>query len=375
MESYDYTIIGGGIFGVYAAIHLAAKGAKICLVEKEKQLFGKASTVNQARIHSGYHYPRSIATARLSEDNKARFIKDHEPFINKAFSHFYAIDKYSSVTDAAQFERFCEHLDIPCKRVLDYSFFNKNRIEALFQVEEYSFDPVLISAFYQKKLIGLKNVFIKKETEIKKVDPGIDEYEIHLQNADSQFFTKVKTKNVISAAYAGTNGVLDLFGFPQIELTHEIAEMVFVKTNQNIDFGLTVMDGQFCSIMPYGLSGFLSLSSVAYTPHDISKENSPVFDCQSKNLKCSPIFLKNCNDCSVRPKSNFSKMKNQIQGYLNEDTILEYHHSKFTIKSKLKSSHIDDSRPTRITQLSENPGFYCIFAGKINSIYEIEKIL
>ena len=53
----------------------------------------------------------------------------------------------------------------------------------------------------------------------------------------------------------------------------------------------------------------------------------------------------------------------------------KYLHSKFTVKSKLRSSHIDDSRPTQITKPIEKPGFYCIFAGKINSIYEVEKLI
>ena len=47
----------------------------------------------------------------------------------------------------------------------------------------------------------------------------------------------------------------------------------------------------------------------------------------------------------------------------------------FTIKSKLRANYIDDGRPTEIAIMRENPRFYCIFAGKINSIYEIEKIL
>ena len=58
------------------------------IIEKEKELFKKASIVNQARLHSGYHYPRSVATARMSDDNKARFTADHKDFINFEFQKF-----------------------------------------------------------------------------------------------------------------------------------------------------------------------------------------------------------------------------------------------------------------------------------------------
>jgi len=53
----------------------------------------------------------------------------------------------------------------------------------------------------------------------------------------------------------------------------------------------------------------------------------------------------------------------------------QYFTSMFTVKSKLKANFIDDGRPTEISVLHEEPRFYCVFAGKINSIYEIEKVV
>ena len=55
----------------------------------------KASIVNQARITLGYHYPRSIATAIISNEYRERFINDHKMFINKKYKKYYAIDKLS----------------------------------------------------------------------------------------------------------------------------------------------------------------------------------------------------------------------------------------------------------------------------------------
>jgi hypothetical protein len=139
--------------------------------------------------------------------------------------------------------------------------------------------------------------------------------------------------------------------------------------------GLTVMDGPFGSIMPYGLSGLLSLSSVAYTHHAISTDEMPVFDCQTpEDNSCTPRAPGICTDCSRRPASNAQKMLAQMKRYFSDVVQFEYLFSYFTIKSKLQASYIDDGRPTEISMLSESPRFYCLFAGKINSIYEVEKI-
>ena len=114
MQQFDYIVIGGGIFGCYAALFLAEKGGKVALIEKENHLFQKASLVNQARLHSGYHYPRSVATAAMSDEHKERFTLEHKAFVHTSFEKFYAIDRFGSFTDPQQFERFCAYLNIPC---------------------------------------------------------------------------------------------------------------------------------------------------------------------------------------------------------------------------------------------------------------------
>jgi hypothetical protein len=180
----------------------------------------------------------------------------------------------------------------------------------------------------------------------------------------------------INATYAAINGINALFGLDDIPLTHEISEMCYVTSPQFGQRGLTVMDGPFGSIMPYGKSGLLSLSSVAYTHHKISYETLPVFDCQQDHhAYCTPPSPGQCTSCTHRPTSNAQKMLGQMQRYFADGVRFDYWFSYFTIKSKLKASHIDDGRPTEIVQLSDRPRFYALFAGKINSIYEVEKVI
>ena len=65
-------------------------------------------------------------------------------------------------------------------------------------------------------------------------------------------------------------------------------------------------------------------------------------------------------------------MQRQLLHYLEDEVVLQYQFSMYTIRSKLQYSYIDDGRPTIATKLNSSPDYYCLFAGKINSIYEIE---
>ena len=374
-ETYDFAIIGGGLFGAYAALFLAEKGCRVVVVEKEKQLMAKASIVNQARLHSGYHYPRSIATALMSDDNKARFTRDHQAFIHSSFDKYYAIDRYGSLTDGAQFERFCNFIGLVCKRLDKHPSIKLDRLEALFLTQEYTFDPILMADFYRQRLKEAPSITVLKYHELEKAEQDTNRWQMTLKDLATNTSKELLVEQVINATYANSNGVNRRFGLSDIPLMHEISEMAFVTSPQLKDLGLTIMDGQFASIMPYGLSGLLSLSSVAYTHHKVAHSPLPQFDCQTINTDCRPDFPSICNRCIARPASNYDKMKRQIQLYLREEVQLFYLGSMFTIKSKLKANHIDDGRPTEIAILRENPRFYCIFAGKINSIYEIEKVV
>lgn len=374
---FDAVIIGGGIFGCYAALYLAGKGARVALLEKENRLFQKASLVNQARLHGGYHYPRSVATAALSDEHKERFTAEHRQFVNFAFEKYYAIDRFGSFTDPQQFERFCRHLNIPCERIQEHPLFNFNRLEALYKTVEYSFDPVLLGEHYRSRVETHADIVVFKNTRITKASSDGPNWHLEIESPLITHHSSLIAPTVINATYAATNAVNRLFGVRDIDLTHEISEIAFITSGQFRDMGLTVMDGPFGSIMPYGLSGLLSLSSVAYTHHKISYDNLPRFDCQQPELdpRCRPEAPGICTECERRPPSNAGKMLRQMQQYFADSVHFEHLFSYFTIKSKLKASYIDDGRPTEISMLCERPRLYCLFAGKVNSIYEIEKIV
>ena len=375
MKKYDFLIIGGGIFGLHTAKYLSKKNKKICIIEKEDTLMQKASIVNQARIHSGYHYPRSIATALISNEYRERFINDHKMFINKKYKKYYAIDKFSSLTSSLQFEKFCKFLNIKCKEAKNLDYVNYARLDKLFLTEEYSFDPIMIAEYYKEKIKQNSKIEVKISTSVFEAEMLNGSWLIKSHNHMTDEYEKFEAVSVINATYSNINTINNLFRMPLIKMVHEITEMAFISAPKIKDIGLTVMDGQFCSIMPYGLSGLHSLYSVVYSVHSVDFNSEPNFTCQKINKNCLPSFTSVCNTCKAKPMSNSKKMKRQLSNYLSKNVKLQYQFSMYTIRTKLQYNHVDDGRPTEVTKMNSKPEFFCLFSGKINSIYEIESKL
>ena len=95
---YDTIIIGGGFFGCGLAVFLKkSQGNNVVVLERETELLQRASYANQARVHNGYHYPRSILTALRCRVNFPRFVEDYKECIFSEFEKYYAVGKIFSI--------------------------------------------------------------------------------------------------------------------------------------------------------------------------------------------------------------------------------------------------------------------------------------
>jgi L-2-hydroxyglutarate oxidase LhgO len=148
-RSVDAVIIGGGFYGCAIAVYLAEQRGlrNILLAERATGLLTRASYNNQARVHNGYHYPRSFTTAYRSRVNLPRFVRDHPAAIKKDFTKLYAIAQRNSKVSARQFVRFCREIGARLEPA-DISFrqmFEPRLIEDIFVVEEYAFDTAALA--------------------------------------------------------------------------------------------------------------------------------------------------------------------------------------------------------------------------------------
>ena len=160
-------------------------------------------------------------------------------------------------------------------------------------------------------------------------------------------------------------------------IKYELCEIILCTVSDELkNTGITVMDGPFFSIMPFGKTGLHSLTSVTFTPHMTSYDAVPTFPCQKNSGGfCTPSRLGNCNDCPAKPQSAWPFMSNLARKYLKDSLKFEYASSLYSMKPILKASEIDDSRPTVIKKYSESPTFVSVLSGKINTVYDLDEVL
>ena len=372
MSSYDKIIMGAGLYGLYAARYCGRKGQSVLLLEKDDKPFTRATTINQARVHMGYHYPRSLSTAKRSADYFERFVEDFPSSIKSDFTQVYATSAHFSWTNAPEFRRFCASADIMCDDISPEKYFKPGMCDGAYLTREYTYDAVLLRRQLMDDLAVLPGVQLRYNSGVVAIEQAAGGWRVHTADGITE-----EGKYLLNAGYASVNEVNALAGFEPFNIKYELCEMILCEVDEALrDVGITVMDGPFFSIMPFGHTGMHSLTSVTFTPHLTSWDKLPTFPCQqAKGTHCSPQNLDNCNECPAHPQSAWPSMSQLARKYLRDEYGFRYKGSLFSMKPILKASEVDDSRPTLVRVLSKAPRFISVLSGKINTVYDLEEVL
>ena len=376
IESYDKIIIGAGLYGLYSALFCAKRGNRVLVLEKDPAPFMRATYINQARVHQGYHYPRSLSTAIKSAYYFERFNKDFDFCIHREFEKVYATSAKYSWSDREQFMDFCKAAKIPCQELHPGQFFKDDMCDGVFLTREYTYDAMILRDYFVQELSKYTNVTIQYSCDIESINK--DNKECFVNYKFTRGGVSASAPFLLNATYASTNQIQNLLGFEGFKIKYELCEIILCNVNYRLKpYGITVMDGPFFSIMPFGKTPYHSLTSVTFTPHVTSiGQKLPQFDCQCRSGGyCSQAQLGNCNECPAKPVSAYPYMSNLAHKYLKDEYGFDYVSSLFSMKPILVASEIDDSRPTVIKIHSEHPTFVSVLSGKINTVYDLDEVL
>jgi len=358
-ERRDAIVIGGGFYGCTLAVHLRrVRGADVLLVEAGDELLTRASYANQARVHNGYHYPRSFLTGLRSRVNFERFVREHARCIVDEFDKYYAIGRSFSKVTAAQFEIFCARIGAPLEPAPPAveRLFRPERIERVFRAREVAFDAARLRATVADELEAC-GVPTRLRTRALSATREGDGLRVHIEGPDGP--AELRVERAFNCTYSGLNGLLCGSGLEPIPLKHEWTELALVEVPPELEgLGVTVMCGPYFSLMPFPPRGLHTLSHVRYTPHaEWRQERGPE--------RASP-------DPDALPRrSHFEHMVRDAARYLPAVAGCRHVDSLWEVKTVLPRSEVDDSRPILYKEADGLPGLTSIMGSKIDNVYDM----
>lgn len=361
----DAVVIGGGFYGSAIAIYLVKQRGlnKVLLIERESNLLTRASHNNQARVHNGYHYPRSFTTAFRSRVNYPKFLQDWPAAIKQDFTKLYAISRRNSKVTARQFERFCHEIGAkiqPADPGLK-NLFETRLIEDVFLVEECAFDTKKLAQWAKIELAdnGIELHFDSRVLDISSLPEN--ELSVTIERKDLSR-DSINCRYVFNCTYSGLNQLSGDYPGTQTGLKHEVTEMALMKMPDALkNIGITVMDGPFFSLMPFPSRDLHTLSHVRYTPHFNWKDECGIDPYQK-------LY-------SYEKLTRMDRMVRDVRRYLPAVIDAKYVESIFEIKTVLIKNEGDDGRPILFERHRDQPGCYSILGGKIDNIYDaLEKL-
>lgn len=352
---YDAAVVGAGLYGSLVALHLAdRRGARVVLLEKDGDILRRASYGNQARVHNGYHYPRSLRTGLRSHVNYARFVDEYRDCIVDEFAQYYAIARKNSRVNANQFERFCRRVEAPLRPAPERvtRWFDASLIERVYRVEECAFDATALRTRIRRRLHD-STVELRLDTEAVSVAAdGSESTEVTYRRDGA--VSRLRAARVYNCTYSRLNELLRASGLAPVPVKHEVAEIALVRVPEELEeAGVTVMCGPFFSVMPFPAEGLHSLSHVRYTPHFawFAGNGRPPEPSAAGKGGGDPYRVLE----AYEKPSRFEHMRRDAARYL---------------PALADCRHVD-SRPILLRRHEEAPGVTTVLGSKIDNVFDV----
>jgi voltage-gated potassium channel Kch len=321
-------IAGAGIYGATSAIRLAERGHKVTLFDP-LGVMRAASAINQYRVHSGYHYPRSPETIIETLEARREFIEAFAPAIVRNSRHYYAIAREGSRTRPQEYERIMGSHGLPL-HARRPDWINFEYIDRCYEVDENIYDPDLLRWVIESRLAALEIKF----------EQGSFSREAR---GDYDF--------VVWATY-GLGASRDIFKIAKVQVAEKILVVLPAELR---GVALVVVDGPFTAFDPYGSSEHSLFGSAKHTNHWTSSD--PEEPIPEKYLR-----VLNQSEFVSAADTRFQAMREDCWRAVPASKNAKYIGSRFTLRVVEDNPEHD----RRILYVRDGlPGEIHIFSGKV----------
>ena len=349
-------IIGGGIHGFSCADELSKKGVSVTVVEKFDGIFKGASGATHNRAHSGFHYPRSIDTAKECIAGLRYFEEYFPEFLSYPKEFYYFIEKSNTKTTTQQYIDFCKILNLDYQLTWpNHKLLNRANIDSSFLVKEPCFNLKKVKDYYLN-LVSQGKINLITSFDVTRGD-FLSDNKICISNSNGKSLI-LNADILINATYAYTNNVQKAFSANEkLDEYHlQTTEVAVVESNKYIP-PLTVMDGPFITILPnVGTKDEYLVYDVIHSV--VSRERGLFYSRPDEIVSMWPEMLSHGMEY-------FPFMKD-----------LTYKRSNIASRPILVKTEDSDDRQTKIREHNCRNGFYSILEGKfISAAVVAEKLI
>lgn len=320
-------VLGAGWYGCAISTALIADGHDVEVHESGKAIFSGASGSNPARLHLGFHYPRSYLTRELCREHNASFMQEYGFLTRHVPTNLYCIAN-DSLLDFLTYKAVLKS-DLEFVTVHDPKEYGLENVEGAILTNERH----IVIGEARKHFESMLDGHVRYETPIGIVDdPKWD-------------LTIDCTFSALDASYVDR---------------YEPCLTVLLESDW-VQRAVTIMDGPFPSLYPWDEeAGLSSLTSAKYTP--ISKE--------CKTYKEARYILDGFSNgvLKARAETMLEQMAEYWPQVRDMYRIVDY---RLGIRAMPKSA--SDARTPRIVKVGEKA--IRVVAGKIDAVvYAVREI-
>ncbi|HEY0702709.1 MAG TPA: FAD-dependent oxidoreductase [Candidatus Acidoferrales bacterium] len=323
-------VCGAGIYGATIAIRLAERGHRVELFDPLGVLRA-ASAINQFRIHSGYHYPRSPETIQETLEARSEFSAAFAPAIVRTSRHYYAIPKEGSQTSPDLFEQVMARYELLCKPTRP-AWMNFDFIDRCYEVDEQLYDPEILRQTIEARIAALNISFQPRAFPAE-------------ARGDHDF--------VVRACY-GLGPSLGQFKIAK----YQVAEKILIDLPSELrGISLVVIDGPFTAFDPYGASAKSQFGSAKHTNHWTTTDPAAPIPEPYAPLMNAPAFARFAG-------THFEAMRTDAVLAVPAAKDAQYLGSRFTMRV-VENNPAEDRRTLLIQEAAPNE--LHVFSGKVVS--------
>lgn len=342
-------IIGCGMFGAMTALKLARKNYAVTIYDINSKPLQGASLNNQNRLHLGFHYPRDAKTAYQCIQGFDRFKAEFKDSIMGDFKNAYFIASEGSLTSPKEYLDFCNGLGLDYKVINPEKYNPKvNNVDLGILCEEVVYDSQILSSIIAErfKKLGIKPQFLN---EVTSVETNADKFDLTINNSCVETFDAV-----VNCTYSDINKLNNQIMPTDDKYQFEYTMVPIVSWNRD-PVGITIMDGPFMTVLPFGKTSNFLLYHVGHTV--IDRHVGKLMPNSWKSIDTAPSSKVSATDVFKNIKSGFEDFVPNIadcelQGFLQTTRVV------------LANKENTDERPSIIKEIL--PGFISVFTGKID---------